>query len=84
MANTARLHLIICSFTEFVFKLLIPELNTQGKINITAKKDLKKIIWDKWKSTDKNFTKVFKSAKFNDAESIQRADFKLEDINKFL
>ena len=69
---------------EFVFKLLIPDFMIQGKIKITAKNDLKKIIWDKWKSADKYFTKVLSSAKFIDAKSIQIPDFILDDIKFFL
>jgi hypothetical protein len=73
-------HLIICSLRELVFRLCIPDLRIKGSRKITAKKDLKKIICDKLKSSDKYLTNVLSSAKFIDAKSIQIPDLILEDI----
>ena len=80
IAAKATIQRAICNLMDFVFKLEIPSLNIQGNMKITAKKDLKKIICDKLNSSDKNFTNVFKSAKFKDAKSIQSADLILNDI----
>ena len=82
IAASATDDLAICSLIDLVFKLLIPEFNIHGKMKITAKKDRKKIICDKLKSCERYFTKVFRRAKFNDAKSIHKADFILDDIFK--
>ena len=58
----------------------MPDLRIKGSRKITAKKDLKKIICDKLKSSDKYLTNVLSSAKFIDAKSIQIPDFILEDM----
>jgi hypothetical protein len=58
----------------------MPDLRIKGSRKITAKKDLKKIICDKLKSSDKYLTNVLSNAKFIDAKSIQIPDLILEDI----
>ena len=47
IAATANSDLPIWSLIELVFRLESPVLKIQGNIKTTAKKDLKKIIWDK-------------------------------------
>tara|TARA_E500000178_G_C17001579_1_gene745935 strand:+ start:539 stop:844 length:306 start_codon:yes stop_codon:yes gene_type:complete len=44
IAAKATADLPNCSLIDFVFKLDNPEFNSHGKIKITAKNDLKKII----------------------------------------
>ena len=80
IAATATRDLPICNFNDFVLRLERPLLISQGKIKITAKNDLKKIICERLYSEDKYFTKVFNKAKFIDAKSIQNADLILNDI----
>ena len=84
MAIRANKDLLSCKRYEFVFKLLKPLFNIQGRIKTTAKKDLKKIICVKWKSFDRNLTSVFNKAKLKDANSMHSADFILDDILNFL
>ena len=69
-----------CNLYDFVLRLNNPLFNSQGKMKRIAKKDLKKIICDKLNSADRYFTRVFNSAKFNDAKSIHRAELILNDI----
>ena len=52
-------------------------------MKIIAKKDLKNIICDKLNSSERNFTRVFNKAKFNDAKSIHKAELILNDIFLF-
>ena len=83
IAAKATDDLAICSLYDFVLRLKIPVFNSQGRIKIIAKNDLKNIICDKLNSPERYFTRVFNKAKFSDAKSIHKAELILNDIFLF-